>query len=92
MWQAGGVDAVHINANDIHYHLRVLSSILACYGAATSQILAIYENFQLFAVSVLLLAISLFLLKTPLQKKGNGEAQEMVIWRLSFPFSVLCKE
>jgi len=83
---------VHNNANDIYYHLRVLSSISACYGASTSQILAIYENFQVFAVSVLLLAISLFLLKIPLQKKGNGEAQEMVIWRLSFPFSVLCKE
>lgn len=83
---------MHNNANDIYYHLRVLSSISACYGAASSQILAIYENFQVFAVSVRLLAISLFLLKTPLQKKGNGEAQEMVIWRLSFPFSVLCKE
>lgn len=61
MWQAGGVDAVHINANDIHYHLRVLSSILACYGAASAQIRAIYENFQVFAVSVLLIAIPLFL-------------------------------
>lgn len=81
-----------INAIDIYYRLRVLSGISAWYGASTSQILAIYENFQVFAVSVLLLAISLFLLKTPLQKKGNGEAQEMVIWRLSFPFSVLCKE
>ncbi|HCH40979.1 MAG TPA: hypothetical protein DE191_16200 [Enterobacter sp.] len=83
---------MRINAIDIYYRLRVLSGISACYGAATSQILAIYENFQVFAVSVLLLAISLFLLKTPLQKKGNGEAQEMVIWRLSFPFSVLCQE
>ncbi|WP_313390087.1 hypothetical protein [Leclercia sp.] len=83
---------MRINAIDIHYRLRVLSGISACYGAASSQILAIYENFQVFAVSVLLLAISLFLLKTPLQKKGNGEAQEMVIWRLSFPFSVLCQE
>jgi precorrin-4 methylase len=40
--------------------LRVLSGDPACYGAATSQILAIYENFQAFAVSVLLLANSLF--------------------------------
>ncbi|MGA4504456.1 hypothetical protein [Citrobacter portucalensis] len=38
----------------------VLFSDPACYGAATSQILAIYENFLAFAVSVLLLANSLF--------------------------------
>jgi len=43
--------------NDIHYRLRVLSGMSACYGAASSQILAIYENFRVFAVSVLLLAI-----------------------------------
>ncbi len=45
---------------DIYYRLRVLSSDPLRYGAATSQILAIYENFQAFAVSVLLLANSLF--------------------------------
>jgi len=87
-----GIDAVCSNENDIDYHLRVLSGISACYGAASAQILAIYENFRVFAVSVLLLAILLFLLRTPLQKKGNDEAQEMVIWHLSFPFSVLCQE
>jgi len=52
---------MRINAIDIHYRLRVLSGISACYGAATSQIRAIYENFQVFAVSVLLIAIPLFL-------------------------------
>jgi len=36
---------MRINAINIHYRLRVLSGISACYGAATSQILAIYENF-----------------------------------------------
>lgn len=44
----------------MHYHLRVLSGDPGCYGAATAQILAIYENFQAIAVSVLLLANSLF--------------------------------
>lgn len=48
------------NDIDMHYRLRVLSSDPGCYGAVTSQILAIYENFQAFAVSVLLLANSLF--------------------------------
>lgn len=33
---------------------------VACHGAASAQILAIYENFRVFAVSVLLLANSLF--------------------------------
>ncbi|HAY4315691.1 TPA: hypothetical protein MC561_001527 [Escherichia coli] len=47
-------------SNDNHYHLRVLSGDPPCYGAASAQILAIYENFQAFAVSVLLLANSLF--------------------------------
>jgi len=60
--------------NDIHYRLRVLSGMSACYGAASSQILAIYENFRVFAVSVLLPVIWLFLLKIPLQKKRNCEA------------------
>jgi len=60
--------------NDNHYRMRVLSGISACYGAASSQILAIYENFRVFAVSVLLLVIWLFLLKIPLQKKRNCEA------------------
>jgi hypothetical protein len=41
--------------------LWVLSANPPCYGAATSQILAIYENFQVFAFSVLL-AKYLFLL------------------------------
>jgi hypothetical protein len=45
---------------------------VVCHGAASAQILAIYENFLVFAVSVLLPAISLFLLETPPQKKGNG--------------------
>jgi hypothetical protein len=54
--------------------LWVLSSNSAGYGAASAQILAIYEIFLVFAVSVLLLAISLFLQETPIQKKGNGLA------------------
>lgn len=40
--------------------LWVLSGDLVCYGAASAQILAIYENFRVFAVSVLLLANPLF--------------------------------
>ena len=53
---------MHKTSNDIdtYYRLWVLSSDPDCYGAATSQILAIYENFQAFAVSVLLLANPLF--------------------------------
>lgn len=54
------LDIIHVNAIDNHYRSWVLSCDPACYGAATSQILAIYENFQAFAVSVLLLANSLF--------------------------------
>lgn len=58
----------HLNArnggliidNDNYYCLRVLSGDQGCYGAASAQILAIYENFRVFAVSVLLLANSLF--------------------------------
>jgi len=65
---------MRINAINIHYLLWVLSGIPASYGAASSQILAIYENFRVFAVSVLLLVIWLFLLKIPLQKKRNCEA------------------
>lgn len=64
-----------IDINAIHYHLRVLSGILARYGAATSQVLAIYENFSVFVVSVLLLANCLFLLKIPPEKKGSSRAR-----------------
>ncbi|EFN9166255.1 hypothetical protein D4A49_01940 [Escherichia coli] len=53
--------------------IRVLSGYLTCYGAATSQILAIYENFLVYAISVLLLVYSLFLLKTSSLQKGNAE-------------------
>jgi hypothetical protein len=52
----------------------VLLDILDAYGAATSQVLAIYENFQDFAVSVLLLYNLLFLLAITYQKKGSVEA------------------
>ena len=49
-----------INDNDNSFYLRVLSGDPACYGAATSQNLAIYENFLVLVVSVLLLANTLF--------------------------------
>jgi len=65
---------------------------VACHGAASAQILAIYENFLVFAVSVLLPVISLFLLETPPQKKGNDQALKTVIFHLSFPFSVFRPE
>ena len=52
----------------------VLCYILICYGAATSQVLAIYENFQDFAVSVLLLYKSLYLMGITNQKKGSVKA------------------
>lgn len=55
---------------------RVLSGYLTCYGAATSQILAIYENFKDFAVSVLLLSNCLFLRCITHQKKGSIDAWE----------------
>jgi len=45
-----------------------------CYGAATSQVLAIYENFQDFAVSVLLLYKSLYFLGITNKKKGSVKA------------------
>ena len=54
---------------------RVLSGYLTCYGAATSQVLAIYENFQEFAFSVLLLAKYLYLLGITHQKKGSVKAR-----------------
>lgn len=54
--------------------LWVLSGYQTCYGAATSQVLAIYENFQDFAVSVLLLYKSLYLLGITNQKKGSIKA------------------
>ena len=53
---------------------RVLSGYLTCYGAATSQVLAIYENFQDFAFSVLLLAKYLSLLGITHYKKGSVKA------------------
>lgn len=53
---------------------RVLSSNPTCYGAATSQVLAIYENFQDFAVSVLLLSKCLYLPGITHQKKGSIKA------------------
>ncbi len=49
-----------IKKSDAHYYLMGPPGEVACHGAATSQILAIYENFQAFAVSVLLLSNSLF--------------------------------
>ncbi|RBO22075.1 hypothetical protein C2E44_12875 [Enterobacter ludwigii] len=52
----------------------VLFADPACYGAATSQVLAIYENFQDFAVSVLLLSKSLYFLGITNQKKGSIKA------------------
>lgn len=54
--------------------LWVLSGYQTCYGAATSQVLAIYENFQDFAFSVLLLAKYLSLLGITHHKKGNVKA------------------
>ena len=54
--------------------LWVLSGYQTCYGAATSQVLALYENFQDFAVSVLLLSKSLYLLGMASQKKGSIKA------------------
>lgn len=44
------------------------------HGAATSQVLAIYENFQDFAFSVLLLAKYLSLLGITHHKKGSFKA------------------
>ena len=46
---------------------------VAYHGAASAQILAIYENFLVYAISVLLLVYSLFLLKTSSLQKGNAE-------------------
>lgn len=54
--------------------IRVLSSLSSSYGAATSQVLAIYENFQDFAFSVLLLAKYLSLLGITHHKKGSVKA------------------
>lgn len=54
--------------------IRVLSGYLTCYGAATSQVLAIYENFQDFAFSVLLLAKYLSLQGITRHKKGSVKA------------------
>lgn len=54
--------------------IRVLSGYLTCYGAATSQVLAIYKNFQDFAVSVLLLYKSLYFLGITNKKKGSVKA------------------
>ncbi|AYL64349.1 DNA-packaging protein [Citrobacter pasteurii] len=54
------LDIIHSNVIDNHYRSWVLSCDPACYGAATSQILAIYENFLVLVVSVLLLANTLF--------------------------------
>lgn len=47
---------------------------MAYHGAATSQVLAIYENFQDFAFSVLLLAKYLSLLGITHRKKGSVKA------------------
>lgn len=52
----------------------VLCCILICYGAATSQVLAIYENFHDFAFTVLLLAKYLSLLGITRHKKGSVQA------------------
>lgn len=53
---------------------RVLSGYLTCYGAATSQVLAIYENFQDFVFSVLLLSKCLSLRGITHHKKGSVKA------------------
>ncbi|EFO4013829.1 hypothetical protein B6V68_08905 [Escherichia coli] len=50
---------------------RVLSGDLTGYGASGAQILAIYDNFLRFAVSVLLPRNLVFLLEIPSKKKGN---------------------
>lgn len=52
----------------------VLSGNPACYGAAAAQVLAIYENFQDFAFSVLLLAKYRSLLGITHHKKGSVKA------------------
>jgi hypothetical protein len=54
--------------------LWVLSGESSHYGAATSQVLAIYENFQDFAFSVLLLAKYLSSLGITHDKKGSVKA------------------
>ncbi|ODJ44853.1 hypothetical protein APZ14_32415 [Escherichia coli] len=51
--------------------LRVLSGDPTGYGAATSRVFAIYENFPVSGVSVLLRRNLMFLFKTPPEKKGN---------------------
>ncbi|PPE33787.1 hypothetical protein C7R61_16160 [Escherichia coli] len=50
---------------------RVLSGDPERYGASGAQILAIYDNFLRFAVSVLLPRNLVFLLEIPSKKKGN---------------------
>ncbi|EPN7395927.1 hypothetical protein ACT233_005304 [Escherichia coli] len=51
-------------ATDNHYHfLRVLSGDPGRYGAATSRVFAIYENFSGKSMSVLLVVNLLFLKK-----------------------------
>ena len=67
-------------AIDNHYHLMGPPGGVACHGAAGAQILSIYENFHVFAISVLLLVYSLFLLKTSSIQLGNGLAWKTVVY------------
>ncbi|MCT6806060.1 hypothetical protein, partial [Escherichia coli] len=52
---------------------RVLSGDPERYGASGAQILAIYDNFLRFAVSVLLRCNYMLLMEMPPKKKGNGK-------------------
>lgn len=95
----GRYDFVQLSLKTSPYHkmimviiLWVLSGISMRYGAASAQILAIYENFSVLVVSVLLLPNCLFLLKTPPEKKGSGRARQQANYSMSFPFSVLRME
>ncbi|KNF88650.1 hypothetical protein WR14_25160 [Escherichia coli] len=51
--------------------LRVLSGDPTGYGAATSRVFAIYENFPGSGVSVFLQVNYMYLFKIPPEKKGN---------------------
>ena len=51
--------------------LRVLSGDPTGYGAATSRVFAIYENFPVYGVSVLLRRNLMYLFKIHPEKKGN---------------------
>lgn len=78
----GRYDFVQLSLKTSPYHkmimviiLWVLSGISVRYGAASAQIIAIYENFQALVVSVLLLSKYMFLLKSSPEKKGSVRAR-----------------